>query len=73
MTAGPDPDVAVVIAQALDGRRMTRREALSAADVLRGLVASTEALTLADEPLRARLLAAADMLERQARAPARRR
>ena len=72
MSYRADPDVAVVLAGALAGHRMTRSEARGAARMFRALVDATESLHLGDEPLRARLIDAAEMLERQAAAPRRR-
>ena len=65
MTYHPDPLVAAVLGDALHGHRLTAREARGAAAMLRALVACTEPLHLGDEPLRARLLDAAELLDAQ--------
>ncbi len=62
----PDQLVAAVLGGALAGHRLTPREARGAAAMLRALVGCTEPLHLGDEPLRARLLDAAELLEHQA-------
>ena len=62
----PDPLVAAVAADALAGHRLTPRQAHELAAGLRALVDATEPVRARDEALRARLLDAAELLDRQA-------